>query len=103
MTKEEVVKKIGAPKAVRNAVKDKSGQTIEVWEYQLSTRRAGEFFGDAVFAVGTAGLLAPVIYQRTKDHLQNYWLYFYNDRLVQWGLAGTQPGDWKPKEPDSAK
>jgi hypothetical protein len=70
MTKAEVqqamrglVSPTGKPKAARGAIRNKHGQVIEVWEYILD--RGGE-----------------------KDGV--YWLYFYDDRLVQWGEAG----DW---------
>lgn len=27
----------------------------------------------------------------SKDHMEKYWLYFFDDRLVEWG----QPLDWQ--------
>ena len=103
MTKEQVIDKIGSPKAVREAIKDKSGQTIEIWEYDLSTRQAGEFYQDIVLTIGTAGIAAPMAISRSKDQVQSYWFYFYNSKLVQWGQAGAQPGDWKVVEKKSAE
>lgn len=94
MTKNDVIKKIGFPKVVRDAVKNKSGQTVEIWEYELSTRKAGEFYRDLLFTAGTAGLLAPITLERSKDQVQNYWLCFYENKLVRWGQAGDQTGEW---------
>ena len=98
MTKEQVINKIGSPKAAREAMKDKSGQTIEIWEYDLSTRQAGEFYQDVIFTIGTAGIAAPMAVSRSKEQVQSYWLYFYNGKLVQWGHADVQPGDWKTEK-----
>ena len=103
MTKEQVINKIGSPKAVREAIKDKSGHTIELWEYSLSTRQAGEFYQDVIFTVGTAGIAAPMAVSRSKEQVQSYWLYFYDGKLVQWGQEGAQPGDWKVNEKKAAE
>jgi len=102
MTKEQVINKIGSPKVVREAVKNKAGQTIEIWEYELSTRQAGEFYQDVIFTVGTAGIAAPMAISRSKEQIQSYWLYFYNGKLIQWGQAGAPAGDWITTEKDSA-
>ena len=101
MTKEQVIQRIGAPKVVREAIKDKTGQTIEIWEYELSTRKDGEFFQDVLFTIGTAGIAAPMAISRSKDQIETYWLYFSNGKLVQWGQAGVQPGNWKTTEKES--
>lgn len=69
MTKTEVISTIGEPTADRGSIVNKDGQVIEVWEYALYKTN-----GDAVYRSATL-----------------YWLYFYNDRLVQWGEAG----DWQ--------
>ena len=73
MTKSEVTDAIGKPNVVRGALTNKYGQTIEVWEYALYKTDQ-----DAAW----------------KRHTF-YWLYFYDDKLVQWGEAG----DWQ-KEAD---
>lgn len=62
MTKAEVISNIGKPTAARGSLKNKHGEVIEIWEY---TRWKGP---------------------ETAD----YWLYFFDDKLVQWGEAG----DW---------
>jgi hypothetical protein len=68
MTKAEVKQVLGEPSSARGSIRNKFGQVIEVWEYPLD--RPG-----------------------LSDGL--YWLYFYDNKLVQWGEAG----DWK-KEAD---
>jgi hypothetical protein len=67
MTKSEVISNIGKPTAARGSLTNKYDQIIEIWEYTLWK--------------------GPV----TAD----YWLYFVDNRLVQWGEAG----DWQ-KEAD---
>jgi len=94
MTKEEIIKKIGEPTVVRGAIKNKFGQNIEVWEYKLAKGKTGKQLGAELFCVvGTLGLASPLL--MSEGEIQNYWLYFYDDKLVQWGQAG----DWK-KEAD---
>lgn len=68
MSKAQVRATMGAPTSARGSIRNKFGQTIEVWEYVL----------DRGFAPDAT-----------------YWLYFADDKLVQWGEAG----DWK-KEAD---
>ena len=64
MSPEEVAETIGRPFAIRAAkVYTETGETSQVWEY-----------------------LPPVITSNPKT----YWLYFENDKLVQWG----EPGDF---------
>ena len=64
MEPEQVVETIGRPFAIRaSKVYADSGETAQVWEY-----------------------LPPVITSNPKT----YWLYFENDKLVQWG----EPGDF---------
>jgi hypothetical protein len=64
MTKDQVTAVLGQPTAARASIRNKYGQVIEVWEYLLDRGLAPD---------GT------------------YWLYFYDDKLVQWGEAG----DWQ--------
>ena len=75
MTKAGVRNQIGEPTAVRGAIINKYGQCIDVWEYRLY-RYSGAIEG-----------LSP--------YFDLYWLYFVDDKLVQWGQAG----DWQ-KEAD---
>jgi len=68
MTKAEVRQAMGEPSSARGALRNKFGQVIEVWDYILDRGTAPD---------------------------ATYWLYFYDDKLVQWGEAG----DWR-KEAD---
>lgn len=95
MSKEEVINGLGEPTVMRGALKNKYNQTIEVWEYKLSKAEAGRFWGNLAVTTMTFGIWAPVAYEDQKKDIANYWLYFYDDKLVQWGQAG----DWK-KEAD---
>ena len=76
MTKDQVISAIGEPSAARGSIRNKYGQVIELWEYQL---RKPENEGNMY----------------TYNWKYPYWLYFYDGRLVQWGAAG----DWQ-KEAD---
>jgi len=94
MSKEEVVANLGEPTVARGAIRNKFNQVIEVWEYTLalpSQDSTGQIVGKTVFTVVTFGIGAATF----KSEKKNYWLYFLNDELVQWGEAG----DWK-KEPE---
>ena len=95
MPKGEVVKNLGEPTAVRGSIKNKFNQNVEVWEYELVAPKhtsAGEEFGNFALAVISIGTLANQVY---KDNVKTYWLYFYDNKLAQWGEAG----DWS-KEAD---
>jgi len=90
MKKQEVTKKIGNPTVVRGAITNKHGQNIEVWEYRLNKGKTpNQKQKDVVLTVVTLGLGAPALF--TGGEHQDYWLYFFDDKLVQWGQAG----DWK--------
>lgn len=95
MSKDEVVATIGEPRVVRGSIKNKFSQVVEVWEYELSKRKAGAFWGDSVATVCTFGIWGPVAAQNSENAIVNYWLYFYDGKLAQWGQAG----DWR-KEAD---
>jgi hypothetical protein len=91
LTKDEVVKRLGEPTAVRGAIRNKYNQNIEVWEYRLSKSQAGKFWGDVGASILTFGIWGIQAYEDSQSNITNYWLYFYDGRLVQWGQAG----DWK--------
>ena len=94
MTRNTVAKALGEPTVARGAVRNKFQQVIEVWEYSLvrpNKDSPGESFGKASLTVLTLGMGAAIY----RDEIQNYWLYFVDDKLAQWGAAG----DWK-KEPE---
>jgi len=95
LTKDEVVRRLGEPTAVRGAIKNQYNQTIEVWEYRLSKSQAGKFWGNLCVSIISFGAFAPTAYEDSKSDIRNYWLYFYDGKLVQWGQAG----DWE-KEAD---
>jgi hypothetical protein len=87
MTKDEVVGSIGKPTTSRGALRNKYGQVIEVWEYHLavpSDDSAGQVISKSVVTLSTAGYGAKEFVGDRKD----YWLYFLNDELVQFGEAG---------------
>jgi len=71
MTQEEVREAMGKPNAVRGNVPLKNGETLEVWEYILA------YYATEMYGVG-----------------HPYVLYFYQDRLAQWG----EPGDFTPEQ-----
>jgi len=95
MPKEEVVKNLGEPTAVRGSIRNKLNQVVEIWEYVLVAPKhtsVGQDIGNFAWTAMTFGLLAGEVY---ADNLKIYWLYFYDNKLAQWGEAG----DWS-KEPD---
>lgn len=68
MNKGEVVERISEPDIVRGSMTNKFEQVIEIWEYKVESPLATIF-----------------------DFPQSYWLYFYDNKLVQWCKAG----DWE--------
>lgn len=70
MTKENVVEKMGEPKSTRASSRYSNG--VEVWDYVL---RRGGF---------------------PPKGRQRYWLFFQNNKLVQWG----EENDWGKFERD---
>lgn len=94
MTKNEVIENLGEPTVSRGAIKNKYNQVVEVWEYTLALPThdsPGQIVGKSVFTVITLGMGAATFSGERK----NYWLYFLDSKLVQWGEAG----DWS-KEPE---
>lgn len=90
MSKDEVMEELGEPSVVRGAITNKFNQTVEVWEYRMDKGKTGKRVGAEVTAtLVTFGILAPVLF--SSGEIQDYWLYFYDNKLVQWGQAG----DWK--------
>lgn len=65
MAKEAVMEQISKPDIIRGSMVNDSNQTVEVWEYKVEAINKWYFF-------------------------ESYWLYFYDNKLVQWGKAG----DW---------
>ena len=94
MTKGKVREAMGDPTVVRGSIRNKFQQTIYVWEYRLtlpSTDTPGEVIGKSAITILSFGMGAILFTGEEKD----YWLYFLDDDLVQWGEAG----DWS-REPD---
>ncbi|MDZ7378816.1 MAG: hypothetical protein ONB06_05645 [candidate division KSB1 bacterium] len=90
MSKNEVVAVLGEPAAARGAIRNKFNQIIEVWEYTFalpSQDSVGQIAGKVALTVVTAGVGAVMF----RPEKKNYWLYFLDDALVQWGEAG----DWR--------
>ncbi len=90
MPKDEVKLQLGEPTVVRGAIRNKFGQVIEVWEYRLalpSSDSAGQIIGKSAITVITFGMGAASF----KGERRDYWLYFFENKLAQWGQAG----DWR--------
>ena len=88
MTKDEVRDNLGEPTVVRGSLKNKHGEVIEVWEYELAVPSSGaQKVGKGMGAIVTLGVSLAA---DTRDK-GDYWLYFSDGILVQWGKAG----DWK--------
>ena len=89
MTKEEVVARLDEPTVARGAIKNKFSQVVEVWEYKLalpSSDSPGQIIGKSVLTFCTLGMGAATFRGERRD----YWLYFIDDKLVQWGQAGDR-------------
>jgi hypothetical protein len=94
MTKQEVRERLGSPTVARGALTNKYGQTVEVLEYKLampSDETVGSVVGKSALTVLTLGMGAAMF----KGERRDFWLYFHDGKLVQWGQAG----DWR-KEAD---
>ena len=61
--KQKVIDLIGKPDVIRGSMINKLGQSVEVWEYIIDSH----FF--CAFC-------------------DTYWLYFHDNKLVQWNRAG---------------
>jgi len=94
MTKQEVRARLGSPTVARGALTNKYGQTVEVLEYKLAMptdETVGSVVGKSAMTVITLGVGAVAFRGERRD----FWLYFHDGKLVQWGQAG----DWR-KEAD---
>ncbi len=94
MTQPDVTQALGHPHTARGSIKNRFGQTVEVWEYVLNKPRTGsQVAAGATLTVLTFGLAAPVLLAPGKEAA--FWLYFVDGKLGRWGQAG----DWS-KEAD---
>jgi hypothetical protein len=94
MSKDEIIGTLGEPAVARGSIRNKFNQVIEVWEYTMalpSTDSTGQVVGKTALTIITFGMGAAAF----KPEKKNYWLYFLDNKLVQWGEAG----DWG-KEPE---
>lgn len=70
MTEADVKTKLGRPMTVKGVMKNRTGQDIEVWEYNWGN-----------FLVSLVTL--PISDLESKQ----YWVYLYGGKVVQWGRA----------------
>jgi hypothetical protein len=90
MPREDVISRLKIAGMARGSIVNKFGQVIEVREYQLDNGRDAADVGvDVVLAICTLGITLPASLT-AHGHIDTYWLYFCEGRLVQWGKAG----DW---------
>jgi len=90
LSKQETIEKIGRPKIVRGILRNKYGETVEVWEYRLDKGKSDAQRGiEGGLIISSMGLMSPLLLLR--GDVQNYWLYFVDDELVRWEPAG----DWE--------
>lgn len=66
MTKETIIEQISKPDIIRGSMINNSNQIVEVWEYKVEAERFLFYFPES------------------------YWLYFHDNKLIQWGKSG----DW---------
>ena len=89
MSKADVQENLGPPTVLRGAIVNKYGQNVEEWEYLIDKGKTGSQRGGEIAAtVSTLGLLAPLMMR--DGETANFWAYFADGKLVQWGQAG----DW---------
>jgi hypothetical protein len=89
MSKLDVIKKVGRPAIVRGTLKNKDGETVEVWEYKAGKGKdLQQVFTEIVFAVMSAGSGAPLLLSAAQT--DRYWVYFINGAYAGWSHAG----DW---------
>ncbi len=69
MTPQDVIDEIGEPYTIRAAKVYEDGQSMQVWEYRSSV----------------------------SINPKTYWVFFENEKLVQWG----QPGDFAGQSGES--
>ena len=88
MTTMEVEAAMGKPNEVRGSVINIDGSVVTVWQYGLYDK------SDSWSAFGLGFLLATFTWWIPMSGMQHqYWLYFVDDTLIQWGRAG----DWDPE------
>ena len=89
MSKLDVIKKVGRPAIVRGMLKNKDGETVEVWEYKVGKGKdLQQVSTEIVFTVMSAGSGAPLLLSAAQT--DRYWVYFINGAYAGWSHAG----DW---------
>ncbi len=89
MSKLDVIKKIGRPAIVRGTLKNKDGETVEVWEYKAGKAKdLQQVSTEIVFTVLSAGSGAPLLLSAAETN--RYWVYFINCAYAGW----SHSGDW---------
>ena len=90
MAKEQVVHKLGQPSIFRGSIINKFDQTIDVFEYSVDRGKdSKQVTTEILLTIYTLGLAAPVLL--TQGKIDSFWLFFHDNKLVQWGKAG----DWQ--------
>ncbi len=84
MSKEEVAFILGECNEVRGSIVNKKGQVVEVWEYSLYRKTA------SLENVLLGPILLTFSWWIPLNSYSNYWFYFVDEQLIQWGRAG----DW---------
>ena len=83
-SKANVQATLGSPRLIRGAFQTKFGESVEVWEYHLSTPRH-ESLMEQITRTGAPSVQVPS---------EDYWFYFVNGRLARWTLKG----DWRQEQ-----
>lgn len=86
MTKLDVTSVLGKPDEVRGATVNRRGLTVTVWHYELYP----DYTAAKNFGVGFCLLGIPWFVPRRAD-ADDYYLYFVEGTLRQWGHGG----DWQ--------
>ncbi len=96
LNKQEVIRRIGDPNVFRGSMVNKFGQKIEVYEYEVNGELNGKKLAVGIgYTIATLGIASFFLPAFIEHKVNTYWLYFHDNKLVQWGQAG----DWK-KESD---
>jgi hypothetical protein len=93
MKKEKAMDGMSSRGYMRGSLLNKYGDVIEVREYEVQRDKdAGFYIAAGILTICTFGILLPIFL--APGHVDTYWLYFSNNKLIQWGKAG----DWKEAE-----
>jgi hypothetical protein len=94
MTKQEVIHEIGEPTIYRGSMVNDFDQIVDVFEYTVDLGSTSqEWWRYFVLANSPLHDFAGFAF---VDHLETYWLFFYNNILKKWCKAG----DWETTQHD---